>query len=85
VTETFRSSPQHILEPGRELSITGDRDRVEGRSIVVLMSQEPSTHMDAGGTHPTRRRWEEGMPQGSTIGYAAWPSERNESHEEQKG
>jgi hypothetical protein len=28
---------------------------------------------------------EEGMPQGTEIDYAAWPSERNVSHEEQKG
>jgi hypothetical protein len=53
VTETFRPSPQDILEPGREQLITGDCYRVEGRSIVVLMSQKPSTHMDAGGAHPS--------------------------------
>jgi isoamylase len=35
--ETFRPSPQDILEPGREQPITGARYRVEGRSIVVLM------------------------------------------------
>jgi hypothetical protein len=53
VIETFRPSPQDILEPGREQPITGDGSRVEGRSIVVLMSQKPSTHMDAGGAHPS--------------------------------
>ena len=43
VIETFRPSPQDILAPGREQPIMGDRYRIEGRSIVVMMSQEPST------------------------------------------
>jgi hypothetical protein len=43
VIETFRPSPQDILEPGREQPIMGDSYSVEGRSIVVLMPQEPST------------------------------------------
>jgi hypothetical protein len=53
VTETSRPSPQDILEPGREQPIAGDRDRIEGRSLVGLMSQEPSTPMDAGGAPPS--------------------------------
>jgi hypothetical protein len=53
LTEMFRPSPQDILEPGREPSITSDRDRVEGRSLIGLMSREPSTPMDAGGAHPS--------------------------------
>ena len=51
VIATFRPSPQDIRGLGREQPIMGDRYRVEGRSIVVLMSQAPSTPMDAGGAH----------------------------------
>jgi hypothetical protein len=51
VIETFRPSPQDILEPGREQPIMGDSYSVEGRSIVVLMPQAPSTPMDAGGAN----------------------------------
>ena len=51
VIETFRPSPQDIREPGREQPIMSDRYRVEGRSIVVLMPQAPSTPLDAGGAN----------------------------------
>jgi hypothetical protein len=49
--DTSRPSLQGILEPGRERPIAGDRDRVGGRSVVALISQESSTHIGAGGAH----------------------------------
>ena len=37
--DTARPSPGDILDPGRETPVAGDRVRVEGRSVVVLLSK----------------------------------------------
>jgi len=37
--DTARPSPEDIVEAARQLPIEGDRVRVEGRSVLVLLSQ----------------------------------------------
>jgi hypothetical protein len=65
------------------LRVTATVSRVKVSSCGSRKSPQPTWTLEE--RRQTSSRWEEGMPQGSTIGYAAWPSERNKSHEEQKG
>jgi glycogen operon protein len=37
--DTARASPDDIVETARQAPIEGDRVRVEGRSVVVLLSR----------------------------------------------
>jgi glycogen operon protein len=38
VVDTARPSPEDIVETARQVPIEGDHVRVEGRSVVVLLS-----------------------------------------------
>jgi glycogen operon protein len=38
LVDTARPSPKDIVEDVREMPIEGDRARVEGRSVLVLLS-----------------------------------------------
>jgi len=38
--DTAKASPDDVAEPGQEVRLEGDRCLVEGRSIVILVSQE---------------------------------------------
>jgi hypothetical protein len=39
VVDTARPSPEDIVEADRQVPIEGDRVRVEGRSVLVLLSR----------------------------------------------
>jgi glycogen operon protein len=37
--DTARPSPEDIVEAARQVPIEGDRVRVEGRSVLILLSE----------------------------------------------
>jgi glycogen operon protein len=39
VVDTARPSPEDIVEPTRQVAIEGDKIRIDGRSVVVLLSR----------------------------------------------